>query len=118
MHLVIYDGYQLNHPLNSVDLIYSNQLIEHFHPDETKDHFRLVFSLLKPSGAYVFKTPHRFSGPWDVSRYFSNTPKGFHLKEWTYTELIQLAKNTGFKRVTAYFYFKYFFSDYRCFILG
>ena len=109
MHLIIYDGYKLNHPKNSVDLAFSNQLIEHFHPEETKEHFQLVYNLLKISGGYLFKTPHRFSGPWDVSRYFSNTPEGFHLKEWTYTELIKLLKSIGFRDVKTYYYMKYFF---------
>jgi len=109
MSLIIYDGYDLNHPKSSVDLVFSNQLIEHFHPEETKDHFQLVYDLLKNSGSYLFKTPHRFSGPWDVSRYFSNTAEGFHLKEWTYTELIKLMKRIGFRDIKTYYYMKYFF---------
>lgn len=109
MKLIIYDGYQLNHPTESVNLVFSNQLIEHFHPEETLEHFNLVYSLLKPSGTYIFKTPHRYSGPWDISRYFSNEPEGFHLKEWTYNELIKLARETGFKNIVTYFYPKFFF---------
>ncbi len=109
MELVIYDGYKLDLPSNSFDLIFSNQLIEHFHPEETKLHFQLVYNLLKTGGTYVFKTPHRFSGPWDISMYFSDIAQGFHLKEWTYTELIELIKTIGFKNIKTYYYIKFIF---------
>jgi len=109
MKLIIYDGYELNLPKNSIDLVFSNQLIEHFHPEETKEHFKIAYNLLKQGGVYVFKTPHRFSGPWDVSRYFSNIPQGFHLKEWTFLELNSLLNEIGFKEIKTYYYVKYFF---------
>jgi 2-polyprenyl-3-methyl-5-hydroxy-6-metoxy-1,4-benzoquinol methylase len=86
-NLIIYDGYQLDGiEANSIDLIFSDQFIEHLHPDDTFLHFELAFSLLKPGGKYIFRTPHAFSGPYDVSMYFSDIPQGFHLKEWTYSE--------------------------------
>ncbi|NPA44893.1 MAG: methyltransferase domain-containing protein [Chlorobi bacterium] len=109
MELIIYDGYNLNIKKETIDLVFSNQLIEHFHPDETETHFKIVYDILKPKGSYIFKTPHNFSGPWDISRYFSNTPQGFHLKEWTYFELIKLMKSVGFKNFKTYYYAKYFF---------
>lgn len=109
MQLVIYDGYTLDLLPECADLVFSNQLIEHFHPEDTEAHFRLVHRLLKPNCGYAFKTPHRFSGPWDISRYFSNTPEGFHLKEWTYIELIDLLKNVGFNKVETYYYLKLVF---------
>jgi SAM-dependent methyltransferase len=85
--LIIYDGYHVDLPPQSLDVMFSDQLIEHIHPEDTPLHFQMVAQLLKPGGRYIFRTPHRFSGPHDISRFFSDTPEGFHLKEWTYTEL-------------------------------
>jgi SAM-dependent methyltransferase len=95
--LIIYDGYQLKGVNgSSVDLVFSDQFIEHLHPEDTRLHFALVYHILKPGGKYVFRTPHAFSGPYDISKYFSNVPQGFHLKEWTYIEIEQLLKELNF----------------------
>jgi hypothetical protein len=40
--LTVYDGYDLDLPDASIDLAFSDQLIEHLHPDDTVHHFRLV----------------------------------------------------------------------------
>jgi hypothetical protein len=77
--------------------MFSDQLIEHLHPQDTAEHFCFVRRLLKRGGNYLFRTPHALSGPHDVSAYFSDVPLGFHLKEWTYTELEPLLAETGFK---------------------
>lgn len=98
-HLVIYDGYTVEEiPSGSVDVIFSNQLIEHFHPEDTKLHFALAHRLLKPGGRYAFRTPHAATGPHDISKYFSDVPEGFHLKEWNYREIRRLLREVGFSR--------------------
>ncbi len=102
--LVVYNGYDLNLPENSIDTAFSDQLIEHLHPEDTEHHFRIVHRVLKPGGVYTFRTPHRLTGPHDVSRYFSETAEGFHLKEWTYGELASLLKGLGFSSVEAYWF--------------
>lgn len=94
--LIIYDGYNLELDDASVDIVFSDQLIEHLHPEDTIDHFRLVKRILKKNGVYVFRTPHRYSGPHDISGYFSDVPQGFHLKEWTYAELSRLLESLSF----------------------
>ena len=100
--LVVYDGYAL--PLGDAcqDVVFSDQLVEHLHPEDVALHFSLVFRLLVPGGTYVFRTPHAFCGPHDVSRWFSDTPEGFHLKEWTYSELAPLLRRAGFRRLHAF----------------
>jgi SAM-dependent methyltransferase len=100
--LVVYDGYELDQPDASLDLVFSDQLIEHLHPEDTELHFRLVQRILVPGGTYFFRTPHAHSGPHDVSRFFSDTPEGFHLKEWTYTEIAPLLRAAGFVELRAY----------------
>jgi SAM-dependent methyltransferase len=100
--LIVYDGYELDLADASVDVAFSDQLVEHLHPDDTGLHFRLVRRILFPHGVYVFRTPHAFSGPHDVSRYFSDHAEGFHLKEWTYTEIAALLEQAGFSGWTAF----------------
>lgn len=100
--LFVYDGYNLNLPPASVDLIFSYQFLEHLHPDNVTPHFQIVHRLLKPGGAYIFSTPHRFSGPHDISRFFSDEPQGFHFKEWTYSEMCELVKSLGFSQAFTY----------------
>lgn len=98
---IIYDGYHLEDvPLETVDVIFSDQLIEHFHPEDLELHLSLSLRLLRAGGSYVFRTPHAHSGPHDVSQHFSTEPEGFHLKEWCMHELCSVLTAVGFKRVT------------------
>jgi SAM-dependent methyltransferase len=101
-NLIVYDGYQLNVPDSSVDLAFSYQFIEHLHPDDVEPHFELVRRVLKPGGSYIFSTPHRFTGPHDISGSFSDVPQGFHFKEWTYREMTKLAQRMGFSDAVFY----------------
>ncbi len=88
----------------SYDLVISDQVLEHFHPDDIAAHLRGVHQILKPGGRYIFSTPHRFSGPHDVSRVFKcDKPCGMHLKEYTYREFVAALRQAGFKR--AYYAF-------------
>lgn len=94
--LVVYDGYQLDLPAASVDVAFSYQFLEHLHPDDVDPHFETIHRLLKPGGIYVFDTPHRLSGPHDISRHFGDTLQCFHFQEWTYREMTRLLRRHGF----------------------
>lgn len=100
--LIVYDGYNLEMEWGVTDIVFSDQLLEHFHPEDTELHFELVKRILKPGGRYVLRTPHRHSGPHDVSRWFSDEPEGFHLKEWTYSEFGDLVGRVGYSSWTGY----------------
>lgn len=95
--LVLYDGYHLDLDSGSVDLVFSNQFVEHLHPDDASHHFEVVHRMLRAGGRYVLTTPQRWTGPHDVSRSFSETPRGFHLKEWSYGDLLQETRRLGFR---------------------
>jgi SAM-dependent methyltransferase len=101
-HLVVYDGFHVPLGPGVADVVFSDQLVEHLHPEDTNGHFSDVAQLLRPGGAYVLRTPHRFAGPSDVSRFFSDEAEGFHLREWTYTELFALARAEGFRATRGY----------------
>lgn len=97
--LVVYDGYTIDVPDARADVAFSYQFLEHLHPDDVDPHFAMVFRLLKPGGVYVFDTPHRFSGPHDISALFGDTLQGFHFQEWTYREMRRLLKRHGFSEI-------------------
>lgn len=104
--LIIYDGYSLDVPKNSVDLLFSDQFIEHLHPEDVPHHYALARSLLVPGGKYVFRYPHRYRGPSDISRLFSDTPEGFHLNESTFTETVEHLKRAGFFQFQCYWFLR------------
>ena len=101
-NLIIYNGYDLDLPPEETDTIFSDQFIEHLHSEDVQYHLQLANTLLKQGGTYIFKTPHAFFGPWDVSLFFSDTAEGFHLKEWTFTELERVVKASGFSSCVGY----------------
>jgi SAM-dependent methyltransferase len=96
--LIVYDGYHLDLPDGCADIAFSYQFLEHLHPDDVDSHFEMVHRLLKPGGVYVFDTPHRYSGPHDISREFGDTLECFHFQEWSYREMRRLLKHHGFGR--------------------
>ena len=86
---------------NSYDIVLSNQVIEHFHPEDKLAHFKGVHAILKKGGCYIFSTPHLLTGPHDVSRVFEKkVAEGMHLKEYTFSELATIAKEAGFKKIS------------------
>jgi cyclopropane fatty-acyl-phospholipid synthase-like methyltransferase len=99
--LFLSDGVSVPVPPD-VDLAYSNQLMEHLHPEDARQQLSNIFATLAAGGAYVCITPNRLNGPHDISRAFSDEPRGFHLKEYTMSELHALLIATGFRSVVAY----------------
>lgn len=101
--LIVYDGYDLSQiPDSSVDIIFSYQFLEHLHPDDVPLHFDLARRLLKPGGLYILDTPHRYSGPHDISRFFGNQLNCFHFQEWTIGQLKQTLRTHGFDQCWVY----------------
>jgi 2-polyprenyl-3-methyl-5-hydroxy-6-metoxy-1,4-benzoquinol methylase len=98
------DGVNLTRyePLGSFDAVLSNQVLEHLHPEDVATHFAAAAALLKPGGRYVLATPHRLCGPADLSEVFAlERPVCFHLREYSYDELVPVLKRCGFARVRA-----------------
>lgn len=101
-HLVLSDGTSIPVPHGSIDVAYSNQLMEHLHPDDALEQLANIYRALAPGGVYVCITPSRLTGPHDISRYFDSVACGFHLKEYTITELRALFREVGFRKITHY----------------
>jgi len=103
-HLIISDGCSIPAPANSIAVAYSDQLMEHLHPDDALDQLQNIFTALTPAGIYLCITPNRLDGPHDISMYFDEVATGFHLHEYTITELSDLFKKVGFSKVRVYFW--------------
>jgi SAM-dependent methyltransferase len=79
-HLHITDGICVPVEPESIDVAFSNQLMEHLHPDDALDPMRGICRALRPGGSYLCVTPNRMSGPHDVSKFFDDEATCFHLK--------------------------------------
>jgi glycosyltransferase involved in cell wall biosynthesis/SAM-dependent methyltransferase len=99
--LIISDGTSVHVPPESVDVAYSNQLMEHVHPDDAFQQLLGIRRALRPGGVYICRTPNALSGPHDVSAFFDDAATGFHLKEYTYGELAAVFRRAGFRKIRA-----------------
>jgi 2-polyprenyl-3-methyl-5-hydroxy-6-metoxy-1,4-benzoquinol methylase len=92
-----FDGFDLGMP-EAFDFVYSNDVAEHLHPDDFRDHAKAILSAIAPGGRYVCVSPNRLFGPHDISAHFTDEPTGFHLREYTATELAASLRAAGFRR--------------------
>ncbi|WBL81453.1 class I SAM-dependent methyltransferase [Bradyrhizobium xenonodulans] len=99
LEVVLSDGISI--PIKAT-LIFSNQLMEHLHPEDACDQLANVFAALEPGGKYFCITPNRMNGPHDVSGGIDEVARGFHLREYTNRELASLLRSAGFARVQAF----------------
>ena len=99
VEVVVSDGRSIPVPEGTVDVAYSNQLMELLHPEDAREQLENIVRALRPGGRYVVITPHRYSGPHDISAGFDEEATGFHLKEYTNAELASVMRAVGFSRV-------------------
>lgn len=95
--LVISNGTNIPVPPGSIDVAFSNQLMEHLHPDDAAEQLREIYTALSPNGTYLCFTPNSISGPHDVSRGFDPVATCLHLHEYTVAELDRMFKHVGFR---------------------
>jgi SAM-dependent methyltransferase len=100
--LTLFDGCRVPPECLNVTLAYSHQVMEHVHPDDAVEQLKSIYKCLLPGGSYVCIVPNRLNGPHDISKYFDEVATGFHMKEYTTTELAQLFRSVGFSEVSSY----------------
>ena len=96
MELIISDGKSIDVPEGTITIAYSNQVMEHIHPDDAVEQLQNISRAMAPGGAYICATPNRLSGPHDISQYFDEFATGMHMKEYTAGELERLFSDVGF----------------------
>ena len=99
VRMVLTDGTALPLPDASIDVAFSDQLMEHLHPDDAATQLRSIARVVAPGGWYVLSTPSRLSGPHDVSGAYDEVATGLHLHEYTSAELTALLRSAGFATV-------------------
>jgi SAM-dependent methyltransferase len=102
VRVVISDGTSIPVPAGSVDLAFSDQLMEHLHPDDARTQLANIHRALRPGGVYFCITPNRLYGPSDISAYFDNEAHGFHLREYSLREIVSILREAGFGRIRTY----------------
>ncbi len=102
VQVVLTDGQSVDVPPGSVDVAFSDQLMEHLHPDDAIEQLRNIHRALRPGGVYVCITPNRLYGPSDISAYFDDEARGFHLREYTLREMREIFARAGFPRLHVY----------------
>jgi len=112
VQLVLSDGRGIPVPEGSVDVAFSDQLMEHLHPEDAMVQLANIHRALKPGGVYVCITPNRLYGPSDISAYFDDEARGFHLREYSVGELRRILQGAGFPRVQVFVGARGFFA--RC----
>jgi SAM-dependent methyltransferase len=96
------DGTTIELNNESVDIAFSDQLMEHLHPDDAQSQLNQIYRVLKPGGSYWVTTPSRITGPHDISQYFDYEARGFHLQEYDYRSLKKMLSKSGFKSIEYY----------------
>lgn len=103
LSLILSDGTSIPVPEGTVDVVYSNQLMEHLHPEDVRVQITNIYRALARDGKYICITPNRLSGPHDISRYFDSVATCLHLREYSNGDLKQVFSELGFKRFRAIF---------------
>jgi len=98
VNFMISDGCSIPLPRASIDLAYSNQLLEHLHPEDAYEQLCNIYEALTPGGRYLCVTPNRLCGPHDISGYFDEVASGFHIREYTVDEAVKIFKKAGFSK--------------------
>ncbi|MGY4234706.1 SAM-dependent methyltransferase [Bradyrhizobium sp. USDA 4449] len=98
----VYDGKAIPVDANSADLVLSDNVLEHLHPDDALPQVDDMVRTLKTSGYIVILTPNKTNGPHDGSAGFTVNPEGLHLHEYTSLEIKRLLLRAGCKSVRAY----------------
>ncbi len=96
------DGREIDVPPGSIDVAFSDQLMEHLHPEDAAAQLANIHRALKPGGVYVCVTPNKVYGPSDISAFFDDEARGFHLKEYSLAEIREVMVRAGFPRLHVY----------------
>lgn len=92
-------------PDRDFDCIVLDNVIEHLVPDTITDVLSKCYDMLGSEGYLIVLTPHRFSGPHDISYLFlplGAKAEGFHLKEFSFTDLEEALREAGFQQVLGF----------------
>ena len=91
----------------SIDILFSDNVFEHFCPDEAKVIYDELSKKLKPNATLLIIIPNSHIGPFDISRKFlpmGAKSTGFHYTEMTFNEVTQVFAEYGIRQRYCVFY--------------
>ena len=94
-------------PDSSIDILYADNVFEHFFPDEAEAIYDELVKKLKPDALLFLIIPNRYIGPGDVSaRYLKMGEKarGFHFMEMSFNEVTDSFKKYGIRNLYCVYY--------------
>lgn len=98
------DNFRTSFPNARFDLIVHCHMIEHIVTTQVQEFLEQVSQCLTHNGYMVVITPSRLTRPHDNTRFFSppgSEPEGFHMREYSLSELKQLLTQAGFRHFMA-----------------
>ncbi len=106
MKLALSDGVSIPLAEGSVDVAFSDQVMQHLHPEDAREQLENIRRCLAQGGTYICFMPNRLRGPQDISGHFagiSGEPAhGLHLREYSAREARRLFLQAGFGKVRFY----------------
>jgi SAM-dependent methyltransferase len=93
----VYDCIQML-PDNSIDVLYADNVFEHFFPDEAERIYSEIKKKLKTDACVFILIPNRYRGPHDISKYFlpaGAKAQGFHFMEMSFNEITEAMGKYG-----------------------
>lgn len=99
LHCASLEDFCTSFPDARFDLIIHCHIIEHIVPTQAQAFLDQVSKCLTRDGYMVVITPSRLTGPHDNTRFFrppGSEPEGFHMREYSLSELKQLLSLAGF----------------------
>jgi 2-polyprenyl-3-methyl-5-hydroxy-6-metoxy-1,4-benzoquinol methylase len=104
LHCASLEDFTTVFPDARFDLIIHCHIIEHIVPAQAPAFLDQISKCLTREGYMVVITPSKLTGPHDNTRFFrppGSEPEGFHLREYSLSELKQLLSQSGFGRFMA-----------------
>ena len=96
------DGVSVPVHSGRITLAYSNQLMEHLHPQDAAEQLANIFKAHRAGRRLRLHHSELFTGPHDISRYFADTANGFHLQGIHDRRAAQIMRKAGFRRTVQY----------------
>ena len=103
--IILQPAQGLDSPDESWDVVFTDDVWEHLHPEDAAEAARRVFKVLRPGGRFILGTVNRHCGPFDISCYFKargECADGLHLFEWEYGALAKQLTDSGFVGVKTF----------------
>lgn len=82
-----------------------DNVLEHVYPDCVSNVLNKCYNMLNKVGYIMIITPHKFSGPHDISYHFvplGSKSQGFHFREYSFSEVYEMLKSAGFQQVLGF----------------